>query len=206
MGAVTRGVTLVCQQRHREYFPVQGSAKKPYIVKMFQDNALPECNCVGFMTKRNKNANLIGGGFAGAGTGLAKQTAAWCKHLEEVKQKTCAWEGKPNEKQVQCPQCGGPVVQKTAARAPGHGVIGVTQAYSPPAKPRKVTKKAALPDPSALIKMAQELAGVEPTAPKPATREQARKTFESITGKVTTNKDVSADEAAAVLASMLKEA
>lgn len=191
-------MTLVCAQRHREYYgPIQGSGKKPYIITMFRDNELPTCTCTGFMTKRNKNANIIGGGYAGAGTGKAKQTAAWCKHLELIKDETCDWESKPGEKQLQCPKCGGPVVDKTAKRLPAGrgkgGFAGLVAANAnalvrktAPGKPLSSgMKKAApkkLPKPDDLMAMAKELAGDVDTTPEPP-KSRAAKTFEQITGK-----------------------
>lgn len=193
-------MTLVCAQRHRESYPVHsGSSSKTYEVTMFRDNELPACKCVGFMTKRNKNANIVGGGYSGAGTGLAKTTAAWCKHLQEVKDTTCDWEQQPGQQaQVVCPKCGGPVIDKSARRLPpGRG--SVSPAMVPAATPARSALGAvrrtpkpkpatppALPDPKSLITMMQDLAGTPADAPvktKPSP-EQARKTFEQITGKV----------------------
>lgn len=201
-------MTLVCAQRHREYYPVgSGSSSRVYPVKMFLPNELPSCTCTGFMTKRNKNANIIGGGYAGAGAGLAKQTAAWCKHLDEVKRTTCDWQGARGERQLQCPQCGGPVVDDATKRlpagrgpvVPGVGTLPVMTTAATPKKRAARTPKAA--DPKALIKMMQELAA--DTTPKASVDPaKARKTFEQITGKAApdlSDPDVAADELAKLL-------
>lgn len=230
---------LKCAQAHREHYPVasSSSSRKIYPVKMFRSNELPSCICTGFMTKRNKNANIIGGGFAGAGAGLARSTAAWCKHLEEVKNTTCDWEQKPGESyQLQCPKCGGPVIDSAAPRLPaGRGRVqpheilalraqtGATaRAQLPTVRqlPRKAAaKKAAakLPDPQALIKIAQELAAdVEKDSaddpPVKSTTVKKTTAFERITGKkaapttAPADKKTDPDAAAAALAALLKKA
>jgi hypothetical protein len=94
------------------------------------------------MTKRNKNANAIGGGFAGAGAGLAHQTPAWCKHLEQVQQNVCGWQSKPKDKPVEvCPNCKSDTVPQTDPLAPNLNLPG-------PAAPRarRVKPKAAVAD------------------------------------------------------------
>lgn len=216
-------MSLVCAQRHRDHYPVQGSARKPYTVRMFRPNELPSCTCTGFMTKRNKNANQIGGGFVGAGAGLAKTTAAWCKHLKQIKETTCDWMQQPGQqRQLQCPQCGGPVVDSASPRlAPGLGPVtpsAVPAQRTPATKPRRVvTKKAAppaLPDPKVLIQMARELqaqSDADDSQPAPAPTPSGNSMFEKITGKSggqpkSKPKSTDATTAAAQLAALLKDA
>lgn len=138
---------LRCAQMHRDHFPVRSSsttAHKTYTVRMFREDELPTCTCTGFMTKRNRNANLAGGGFPGAGAGLARTTPAWCKHLEEVKRTTCDWQQAPGEPApASCPRCGGPVVETDAPLLPaGRGPVSSDEAQRrapAPADPPKST-------------------------------------------------------------------
>lgn len=109
-------MTVKCAQMMKPFFPVpSSSSNKTYNVIMFHKDRLPACSCVGFQTRRNKNANQVGGGYAGAGKGLAKQVTAWCKHLEKVSRDTCQWELRPGEIEPDnCPRCGGPVLDDEA--------------------------------------------------------------------------------------------
>ena len=141
---------LRCAQMHRDHYPVgSSSSAKTYTVTMFRGDELPACTCTGFMTKRNRNANLAGGGFPGAGAGLARTTPAWCKHLEEVRNATCAWEQATEETAPEsCPRCGGPVVESTSPLLPaGRGPVSADEASGTAGEPAQ-----AGPDPEVTAK------------------------------------------------------
>lgn len=207
---------LRCAQMHREYFPVgSSSSSKVYRVKMFRPNQLPECDCVAFKVKRNKNANAIGGGYTGAGSGLANTTAAWCKHLQQVKDITCDWEQPPgSQAQLQCPKCGGFVVDTAQPLlGPGLGRVHQPPTTSIPTAtvartPRKAAaKKVAPPDPTAIIAIMRDLAKDSTPASSAPTevKDDPVAKLKAITAKKAAKK-VDASDAAAELAKLLDNA
>jgi hypothetical protein len=112
-----------CKQMTSEFYPVASdtNADKVYEVRLWTPGVLPSCTCVGFATKRTKLANQLGGGTPGAGKGLAKGTAAWCKHLTYVEKTVCHWEQKTDADfsfDGTCPKCGGPVVDDNDVSTP----------------------------------------------------------------------------------------
>lgn len=119
-------MTIRCSQMAKPFYEVPSSSgSKKYRVVLFQDGVLPSCTCTGFMTKRNKNANIAGGGFAGAGTGLSGQVTAWCRHLDTLQKTICQWR-LTDENAIPpsaCPACGGPVVDDN-----GKTVVDVSSA------------------------------------------------------------------------------
>lgn len=166
---------LACSQWHRQYYEVpSGSSSKVYRVKMHpQTTPLPECNCTGFMTKRNKNANAIGGGYAGAGAGLAKKTFAWCKHLEEVKTTVCDWQQAPGEATPRsCPKCGEPVVDAKSPLLAPFRLGGAWATAVPIPTPMPRVKSSTMPGPpdaavrDRLVALARKLKSEQDAPPK----------------------------------------
>jgi hypothetical protein len=128
---------LHCAQMHRDHYPVRsGSSTRTYLVTLFRPDELPACTCISFATRRNKEANRLGGGLPGAGAGLAYKAKVSCKHIDEVRATTCTWQAQGEDAPGSCPRCGGPVVEETAPRLPaGRGPVTPETPASQPEVP-----------------------------------------------------------------------
>jgi hypothetical protein len=169
----------------KPFFEYQGSAKKPYRVVLFQKGVIPSCTCVSYKTRLNKNANLAGGGFKGAGTGLAGSVTAWCKHLEHFSKTVCQWELTDEHAiaPASCPRCNGPVIDDD-----GKAVVDVGQATN------------------GLLAIVADLSGREIKDVEPETDDDDDEPDEVLAPEPVGKADFDANLAVAELAAMLKTA